>query len=64
MTSQPGTLKSSCNAGEFSPDLEGKVTLKQWYSAAKKMKNVEPVPQSGFRLYRARLSSRRRHPRR
>ncbi|TYC51622.1 hypothetical protein FMN50_20285 [Rhodobacterales bacterium] len=50
MTSQPGTLKSSCNAGEFSPDLEGKVTLKQWYSAAKKMKNVEPVPQSGFRL--------------
>jgi len=50
MVSQPGSLKSSCNAGEFAEDLEGKITLKQWYSAAKKMKQVEPVPQSGFRL--------------
>lgn len=50
MVSQPGTLKSSCNAGEFGDDLEGKITLKQWYSAAKKMKNVEPIPQSGFQL--------------
>jgi len=50
MTRQSGSLKSSCNAGEFGADLEGKVTLKQWYSAAKRMKNVEPVPQSGFQL--------------
>lgn len=50
MVNQPGPLKSSCNAGEFGPDLEGKITLKQWYSAAKNMKNVEPVPQSGFQL--------------
>ncbi|MEO1110098.1 MAG: hypothetical protein AAFX90_19465 [Pseudomonadota bacterium] len=50
MVSQPGTLKSSCNAGEFGDDLEGKITLKQWYSAAKNMKNVEPIPQSGFQL--------------
>lgn len=50
MTAQPGPLKSSCNAGEFGADLEGKITLKQWYSAAKRMKNVEPVPQSGFQL--------------
>jgi hypothetical protein len=50
MTSQPGPLKSSCNAGEFGDDLEGKISLKQWYSAAKNMKNVEPIPQSGFQL--------------
>lgn len=50
MTSQPGPLKSSANAGEFGDDLEGKITLKQWHSAAKRMKNMEPIPQSGFQL--------------
>lgn len=46
----PGPQKSSCNAGEFSPDLYGKIGLKDYYNAAKRSKNVEPVPQSGFRL--------------
>lgn len=46
----PGPLKSSCNAGEFAEELHGKVGLKQYYSAAMRMKNIEPVPQSGFRL--------------
>ncbi|WP_057465812.1 hypothetical protein [Pseudovibrio sp. POLY-S9] len=50
MVAQPGDLKSSCNAGEFSEDLYGRVDIKQYYAAAKRMRNVEPVPQSGFRL--------------
>lgn len=50
MARQSGPLKSSCNSGEFSPDLKGKVTLKQYYNAGLQFKNVEPVPQSGFRL--------------
>ena len=39
----------SVNAGEFSPDAEGRIDTKQFYSGAKRMKGVEPVPQSGFR---------------
>lgn len=50
MTIQPGPQKSSCNAGEFSPDLYGKIGLKDYYNAAKRFKNCEPVPQSGLRL--------------
>jgi len=45
-----GPLKSSLNAGELSPDLHAKVGLKQYYSGARRMINLEPVPQSGFRL--------------
>lgn len=45
-----GPLKSSCNAGELAPALNAKVGLKQYYSGAKRMKNIEPVPQAGFRL--------------
>lgn len=50
MSIGPGPQKSSCNAGEFSPDLYGKVGLKDYYNAAKRFKNCEPVPQSGLRL--------------
>lgn len=46
----PGDLKSSANAGELSPGLRGKVNIKQYYNGALAMKNVEPVPQSGFTL--------------
>lgn len=46
----PGDLKSSANAGEMSQDLKGKVSIKQYYNGALAMKNVEPVPQSGFAL--------------
>lgn len=45
-----GPLKSSCNAGELAPSLYAKVGLKQYYSGAKRMKNIEPVPQAGYRL--------------
>lgn len=38
----------SVNAGEFSPDAEGRIDTKQFYSAAKRLKGFEPVPQSGF----------------
>jgi hypothetical protein len=46
----PGELKSSANAGELSPGLKGKVNIKQYYNGALAMKNIEPVPQSGFTL--------------
>ena len=45
-----GQLKSSVNAGQLSMTLDGKVNLKQYYSGARRMKGVEPIPQSGFRL--------------
>ncbi|MCA1241871.1 hypothetical protein LC092_05440 [Stappia stellulata] len=50
MAAQPGSLKSSCNSGEFSRDLAGKIGMRQYYSAGLKFKNVEPVPQAGFQL--------------
>lgn len=45
-----GQLKSSANAGQLAHSLFGKVNLKQYYSGAKRMLGVEPVPQSGFTL--------------
>lgn len=45
-----GQLKSSANAGQLAQSLLGKVNLKQYYSGAKRMLSVEPVPQSGFSL--------------
>uniref|UniRef100_UPI003BAB20DE hypothetical protein n=1 Tax=Stappia sp. TaxID=1870903 RepID=UPI003BAB20DE len=50
MVARPGPLKSSCNAGEFSRDLAGKINLRQYYSAGLRFKNVEPVPQAGFQV--------------
>jgi hypothetical protein len=50
MARNQGPLKSSLNAGELSDDLREKVGLKQFYSVALRMKNIEPVPQSGCRL--------------
>lgn len=50
MSIQSGPQKSSCNSGEFSPDLYGKLGLKDYYNAGKRFRNIEPVPQSGFRL--------------
>lgn len=50
MSIQSGPQKSSCNSGEFSPDLYGKIGLKDYYNAGKRFKGVEPVPQAGFRL--------------
>lgn len=45
-----GPLKSSCNAGELSSNLDKKLGLKQYYNGGRRFKNLEPVPQSGFRL--------------
>jgi len=45
-----GQLKSSVNAGQLAQSLLGKVNLKQYYSGAKLMRGVEPIPQSGFQL--------------
>lgn len=45
-----GQLKSSVNAGQLAQSLLGKVNLKQYYSGAKRMLALEPVPQSGFSL--------------
>lgn len=49
-TRNQGPLKSSLNAGELSPELYGKVGLKQYYSGARRLINLEPVPQAGCRL--------------
>lgn len=49
MVAKPAVPYRSANAGEFSPDAKGRVDIKQYYSAGLAYKNVEPVPQSGFR---------------
>lgn len=50
MTARPGPMQTSWNQGEISPESHGRTELKQVYSAAKLMRNVEPIPQGGFRL--------------
>lgn len=49
MVARPASPVRSANAGEFSPDASGRVDIKQYYSGGLAYKNVEPVPQSGFR---------------
>ncbi|RWN78075.1 MAG: hypothetical protein EOS02_09960 [Mesorhizobium sp.] len=49
MVARPSAPTRSCNAGEFTPEAKGRVDIKQYYSAGLAFKNVEPVPQSGFR---------------
>jgi len=49
MVSRPAAPYRSANAGEFSSDAKGRVDIKQYYSAGLAFKNIEPVPQSGFR---------------
>lgn len=49
MVAQGGARQSSCNSGELSRDLAGRVDIKPYYSGGLRFKNVEPVPQSGFR---------------
>ena len=50
MVAQPGRIQSSTNSGEISEELYSRIDLKQWYAGMKRMLNVEPVPQGGFRL--------------
>lgn len=50
MVVKSGAPVRSVNAGEFDPAALSRIDTKQYYSAAKHMKGVEPVPQSGFRL--------------
>ena len=50
MKKSVGPLQSSMNAGQLAADLGGKVGIKQYYSAAKVMRGVEPIIQSGCRL--------------
>lgn len=49
MVARPATPVRSANAGEFGPGVAGRVDIKQYYSAGLAFKNIEPVPQGGFR---------------
>ncbi|APY13163.1 hypothetical protein GJU94_08165 [Brucella sp. 10RB9214] len=50
MVTSAGPRKSSCNSGELDKLIAGRPDIKQYYSGGLKFKNIEPVPQSGFRL--------------
>lgn len=64
MVAQPGRIQASFNSGEIGEELYSRIDLKQWYSGMKRMLNVEPVPQGGFRLMqRSRIRGRVRGPR-
>lgn len=49
MVAQAGRGQQSQNTGEISEEFAGRVDVKQFYSAGLAFKNVEPVPQGGFR---------------
>lgn len=50
MVARPASPFRSGNAGEMSPDLSGRLDIKQYYSAGLRYKGLQPVPQSGFQL--------------
>jgi hypothetical protein len=50
MVARPGQLQATFNSGELSPELYQRTDVKQFYAGAALMRNVEPVPQGGFRL--------------
>lgn len=49
MVARPSIPFRSANAAEFSPSAAGRIDIKQYYSAGLAYKNIEPVPQGGFR---------------
>ncbi|KTR08566.1 hypothetical protein NS365_01120 [Aureimonas ureilytica] len=49
MVARPGSGQQSMNAGEFSPELAGRIDIKQYYAAGLRFRNIEPVAQAGFR---------------
>ncbi len=49
MVARPATPIRSANAGEFDPSAAGRVDIKQYYSGGLAFKNIEPVPQGGWR---------------
>lgn len=49
MVARPGTIQLSMNSGELSPEVHGRSDVKNYYSGAAIMTNVEARPQGGFR---------------
>lgn len=49
MVARPAKPYRSANAGEISEDAKGRIEIKQYYSGGLRYKNIEPVPQGGFR---------------
>ncbi|MCW5697921.1 MAG: hypothetical protein KIS96_14470 [Bauldia sp.] len=49
MVARPAKPFRSANAGELSDDVKGRVDIQQYYSAGLQFRNIEPVPQSGWR---------------
>lgn len=50
MVSRPGRLQSAFTAGELEPLLHERTTLKYFSTGAKRMENVEVIPQGGFKV--------------
>lgn len=50
MVYRSGDFSTSFASGEFSDDCLGRIDIKQYYSAGKRVKGFEPVPQAGLRL--------------
>lgn len=50
MTIKNAAPARSMNNGEFSPDALGRIDIKQYYSAHKRLKGFEPLPQGGYQL--------------
>lgn len=50
MVHRTGDFSTSFASGEFSEDCLGRIDIKQYYAAGKRLKGFEPVPQAGLRL--------------
>ncbi|MBL4768014.1 MAG: hypothetical protein JKY94_09920 [Rhodobacteraceae bacterium] len=50
MVASSGIFRPSFNAGEFGELLDPRTDISEYYSACRRMRNAEPIPQSGFRI--------------
>ena len=50
MVARPGRLQPAWTAGELEPILHQRTTLKYFSTGAKRLENVEVIPQGGFRV--------------
>ncbi|MBO6816512.1 MAG: hypothetical protein JJ891_16780 [Rhizobiaceae bacterium] len=49
MVAKTAIFRPSMNAGEFGELLDPRLDIREYYSACRRMRGAEPIPQSGFR---------------
>ncbi len=50
MVARPGRMQSASTAGELDPSLHDRWELKYFGTGARRMENVQVIPQGGFKV--------------